>query len=316
VKIKKLLVFLFLLAVAGPGAGELPEPALAAKDMLAKLQPDCQVFQGDNGYLYAKNELQHIAFGKIPAEAQAGGNPLHAILEYHRGLKKHGIELILLPVPPKLALQPCGGMMPGQAGIYLQSFYAELRKAGVQVLDLIALWQSNKNLQPFCRGDSHWSPEGMDIAAKQLAELINQRGQSGFTRESRSILVNGDLQALLKADAVAPESLTVQRVSPSVWSESSPVLLLGDSHLLFLSSGADMLAEDSGFGEQLAYWLQMPVERIAVKGSAANAVRINLFRKAAKNPAWLESKKIIVWCFSSREFTTNIGTWRDIPVSK
>ena len=32
----------------------------------------------------------------------------------------------------------------------------------------------------------------------------------------------------------------------------------------------------------------MPVERIAVKGSAAAAVRMNLYRKVAKDAAWIK----------------------------
>ena len=47
----------------------------------------------------------------------------------------------------------------------------------------------------------------------------------------------------------------------------------------------------------------MSVERIAVKGSAVVAVRTNLYRKAAKDAAWIKGKKVVIWCFSARVFT-------------
>jgi len=297
-------------------ANELPQPAQVAKSLLSNIQPESITFQADNGFLYSKNELQHIAFGKIPADAAASGNPLHAIKEYHQNLEKLGITLLLVPVPPKLALHPCAGLATGDAGRYLQEYYQEMRKAGIKIIDLIPVWTSSENLEPFCRSDAHWSPDGIEMAAKHLAEFIPLRGQTQFTRKSRTISINGDLQASLKQDGVPQETLTIHQVTPEVWAEDSPVLLIGDSHLLFLSSGADMLAENAGFGEQLAYWLQMPVDRIAVKGSAANAARINLFRKASRNQDWLKSKKYVIWCFSSREFTGNIGAWRNIPATK
>ena len=78
----------------------------------------------------------------------------------------------------------------------------------------------------------------------------------------------------------------------------------------------DMLAEKSGLGEDLAAALAMPVERIAVKGSAAAAVRTNLYRKAAKDAEWIKGKKFVIWCFSAREFTKSTSGWPKVPVLK
>ena len=94
------------------------------------------------------------------------------------------------------------------------------------------------------------------------------------------------------------------------------MLILGDSHTLVFSSGGDMLAEKSGLGENLAASLGIPVERIAVKGSAAAAVRTNLYRKAAKDANWIKGKKFVIWCFSAREFTESTSGWPKVPVMK
>lgn len=68
--------------------------------------------------------------------------------------------------------------------------------------------------------------------------------------------------------------------------------------------------------EHLAARLEMPVDRIGVKGSAATAVRINLYRKAVRKPQWLGNKKFVIYCFSCREFTESASGWVKVPVDK
>ena len=96
------------------------------------------------------------------------------------------------------------------------------------------------------------------------------------------------------------------------------MLLLGDSHMLFLFSGGDMLAENVGLAECLASELKMPINRIGVKGSASTVVRTNLYRnrKAAMDAALIKGKKVIIWCFTAREFTESTSGWIVVPVIK
>ena len=81
-------------------------------------------------------------------------------------------------------------------------------------------------------------------------------------------------------------------------------------------SRGDMLAENAGLAEYLASELRMPVDRIGVKGSALTVVRTNLYRKTAKDAAWIKNKKVVIWCFSAREFTESISGWGVVPVTK
>jgi len=175
-------------------------------------------------------------------------------------------------------------------------------------------WLEKNDHDIFCRTDAHWSPLGIEIAADKIAERISIRGNVEYNFSIKEITISGDLLSSLDSNTKSVEKLNIKQVQENVWSDDSPVLLLGDSHLLFFSIGGDMLASNAGLGEQLALKLQMPLERIAVRGSAANAARINLFRKAARNPQWLKNKKYIIWCFSCREFNGTAGGWRQIPV--
>ena len=202
----------------------------------------------------------------------------------------------------------------GDAMVYLKPFYGELRAKGVEVLDLSGVFEKSES-PVYCKQDAHWNPEGIRLAVEELVKLMKlEKGKADFKVESRKISIVGDLMLSLDRNAKPSEEITLYTVSGDVFKGTSPILLLGDSHTLIFSSGGDMLAEKSGLGENLAAALGMPVERIAVKGSAAAAVRINLYRKAAKNAAWIKNKKFVIWCFSAREFTESTSGWPKVPV--
>lgn len=41
------------------------------------------------------------------------------------------------------------------------------------------------------------------------------------------------------------------------------------------------------------------------------------YRKAAKDATWINGKKVVVWCFSAREFTEeSTSGWVVVPVTK
>jgi len=199
--------------------------------------------------------------------------------------------------------------------VYLRPFYAELRAQGIDVLDLSDAFMKAGE-KTYCRTDAHWSPLGIQIAAAELAKLIPLRGNTEFALATPVLTVSGDLAKSLDPNKPERETIPFTAVSGKTIDESSPVLLIGDSHTLVFSTGGDMLAEAGGLAEHLALNLKMPVDRIGVKGSAATAVRINLFRKGRKNPAWLKSKKVVVYCFSCREFTESTSGWVIVPVMK
>jgi len=51
-----------------------------------------------------------------------------------------------------------------------------------------------------------------------------------------------------------------------------------------------------------------------VRGSGATPARINLLRQARANPDYLK-KKLVIWCFTAREFTESNG-WQKVPIVK
>ena len=52
------------------------------------------------------------------------------------------------------------------------------------------------------------------------------------------------------------------------------------------------------------------VDVVGVRGSGATPARINLLRRKDN----MAGKKLVIWCFSAREFTEATGGWRLVPV--
>ncbi len=306
--------------------------ATQAAQVLAKAQVTNSIaVPGLNGWIYSKNEFEHLAAGDL-AEGEIAGksksikpnnaNPINAIADFNKQLNALGIALYVVPVPAKAAIYPENAnldLKPGDAAGYVQAFYRELQQQNINVVDLTQVFVDNRhNVDLYCRTDAHWSPAGINLAAQELAKLVNPQAVPGknFQLSEQKITVAGDLAKALKAESPATEELTLFQVSGHTASEQSPVLIIGDSHTLIFSIGQDMLAEKGGLPELLAYYLDQPVDVIGIRGSAATQVRINLYRKATKNPDWLLNKKVIFWCFSVREFTESTTGWVKVPIKK
>ena len=96
---------------------------------------------------------------------------------------------------------------------------------------------------------------------------------------------------------------------------ASPILVLGDSHVLVFHDGGDMHVTGAGLPDQLAFELGAPVDVLAVRGSGATSARVSLARRARATPDYLASKKVIIWCFGARELT-QADAWKLVPLTK
>lgn len=301
-----------------------------------KTIPDDSItYQGENGWLYTGAELRHLAKGqfwgnaaaKVSACKRAGRqDPTQAIVDFNKQLHALGIKLIVVPVPPKATVYPegLGKFNPTVTADILQQFYQILVDAGVDVLNLNSTFTALKKdkILLYCQQDSHWSGYGCQKVAGELNSTIStmpwylKMEKTAFKAESRKISITGDLWKSLKNSSLTKENMTLRFIDGKTVDASSPVLLLGDSHTLIFHAGDDMLAKNAGLVDQLAYELKLPVDLMAVRGSGATAVRISLYRKAKRKPEWLKNKKIIIWCFTARDFTEASSGWRKIPVIK
>ncbi len=299
--------------------------------------------EGVDGWLFFGGELRLLSLGRFWGSDAARvsrahksdlADPIPAILDFQQQLKGRGIELLVVPVPPKAAIYP-EKIVPGfdvraaDPAPTLHRFYEELRTAGVDVLDLSALFIQNRENPRgtvFCRTDSHWSGIGCVLAAQAIAEKVRPKLTGGaapkeYASEWKEAQISGDLDGLLSRDQHKPgaEKIAVQTVSEkgngaAVGPDAnSPLLLLGDSHTLVYH---DFLAERAGLVDQLALQLGFAPDLIGTRGSGATPVRLNLYRRSVKDAGYLSKKKVIVWCFAAREFTEATEGWAKAPVAK
>jgi len=372
---KRLECFLVILVVAvsqvlAAATNGAPEFAQAFQAQCAALAQAAEArgamtVPGRDGWLFLASELRHLGVGPFWGESAAKvsramkpdqADPLPAIADFHDQLTAMGVELLVVPVPPKAIIYPDGlptperflrrqgyGGQVGQAGLLdkvpcdstgrlarldaaLQTFYGQLRIKGIHVLDLTSVFMKNRSNSEdalFCRQDSHWSGAGCVLAATEIGmELLatfNDRPKQIFTGQWDTVEISGDLWQALGDPKPPREQVRIRRVSRAGRrgavepSSKSPVILLGDSHGLVFHGGDDMLARDAGLSDQLALELGFPVDLVAVRGSGATPSRINLLRRAQKDPNYWAGKKWVVWCFSAREFTESDG-WRKVPI--
>jgi SGNH hydrolase-like domain, acetyltransferase AlgX len=296
-----------------------------------------------DGWLFFAAELRFLSLGRFwgdeaPKVTRSHkpelADPIPAIVDFQKQLKARGIDLLVVPVPPKAAIYPekiSPGFNAGKddAAPVVHRFYEELRASGIDVLDLTPAFIQNRDDKRggvFCKTDSHWSGFGCTLAAHAIAEGIRGKlpappPRKDYVSEWKESRINGDLVGLLPPESPkpGPEKIAVRSVSEKGTGTavspdaSSPVLLLGDSHTLVFH---DFLAERAGLVDQLAQELGFPPDLIGTRGSGATPVRVTLYRHSLKNPDYLAKKKVVVWCFAAREFTEATEGWAKIPLAK
>ena len=345
-------------ALAGAAAGTLlacgpaiPEGLLEefrtelARQAAAAAERGSFVVEGLDDWLFFGPELRHLsagpfwgadAVGASNARDPANADPLPAILDFQRQLDAVGVELLIVPVPPKSVVYPekvtdaVGAPIPTpRLDPDHQAFYDLLRGHGIELLDLTDRFIDDR-FHPegavYCRRDTHWSGVGCLLAGQAIAEAIRGRDwyerlvTTRFTPRWYSTRITGDLHAAAGRPEAPREEVRLRGIAaaggggPVAPDPESPIVLLGDSHNLVFHAGGDLHATGAGLPDQLAFELGVPVDLAAVRGSGATAARVNLLRRAQRDDAYWDRKRMVVWCFAAREFTEGDG-WALVPIA-
>ena len=295
---------------------------------------------GVDGWLFLDKELRHLCaprfWNEIPAVEADSNDPLPAILDFKEQLDKAGIELLLVPVPTKAAIYPdklmSGNPTPPEVPADLvkndRDFYKLLESRGIKVLDLTETFLNARNAGSpdlYCKTDTHWAPPGIQLASKTIAEKFKDapwvKTQPNVKTQAVDVplKIHGDLASAFVPPQTETEPLISRFIglassggrAPLPNAKDSPIILLGDSHNLVFHSGGDMHAVGSGLSDQLSHELGFPLDVVAVMGSGATSARRNLARRKAT----LTGRRLLIWCFTSREFTQGQG-WAKVPLIK
>ena len=117
-------------------------------------------------------------------------DPIAALIDFDRQLAERGIRLLVLPTPVKPMIQP-GQLSPRDAdGMPLNNpsylrFVAELESSGIAVVDigpLLATAAAKPGLPQYLRADTHWTPEAVELTARELARRVKNSPGSKHRR--------------------------------------------------------------------------------------------------------------------------------------
>src|SRR4051812_38742520 len=307
-----------------------------------------KVYLGRDRWLYYAPDVQYVTgfpflqpsvlkarrLGGPAWENAPQPNPIPALVDFQRQLAQRGIVLLVMPTPLKPMIEPEGlasgrpAAPPGNPS--WPGFIRRLNAAGLQVFDpspLLAQEKAAHGQPQYLRTDTHWTPQAMDLAARQLAKRVKVLGRleqatgAGYFRQTQNVSNIGDLAVLLTLPAThplkEPESATIQRVetaegSPWRSDPKSAVLLLGDSFTNIYSQSDLGWGTGAGLAEQVSFHLARPIDRLALNSGGALNTRQRLAQDLATGNDRLAGKKIVVYQFAMRELA--IGDWRLIAL--
>jgi hypothetical protein len=332
--------------MAGCAGPDLDALVPAFRGELARLAREAEsvdriAITGLDGWMFFDQELRHVSLDRLwGADATAvprsrpadDADPLPAIMDIKRQLDELGVELLLVPVPPKAVVFPekisDGLQIPipvPRLDPNHQQFFDRLRAEGLDVLDLTKLFIAER-FHPegtlYCRTDTHWSGSGCVVAASAIAAEVRDRPwyneletrSFGATWYSTSIV--GDLTQDRGIPAPREEvrlrgivTRTESGLAPVDADQNSPIVLLGDSYNLVFHAGGDMHATGAGLPDQLAFELGLGIDIVAVRGSGATTARVQLLRRAQAAPDYWDRKQLVIWCFAAQELTES-DSWR------
>ena len=247
-------------------------------------------------------------------------DPGKAVLHFAEQLKERGISLILLPVPVKPMLY--GEKLSGVSGILqnpsFKEFKQRLEKAGVVVVDLAPeFFVMRKNgCEPYLKTDTHWTPEGMEMAARLVAAKLNAAKSAGGKQVSQKITALGDIAAMLKLEKpeqfFVPESVTTTDTLRRP-DKNAQILLLGDSFANIFDAAAMNWGANAGFANHLAFHAGQNIDVIARNDAGAFATRELLANELKRGRDRLKGKKVVIWEFAIRELAD--GNWKMLDMT-
>lgn len=310
-----------LIAVAGVGAvacsrapdAELVEQfRLACTHLATAAATDGKdVVTGSDGWYFAPEEVAALG-AEVDDEPYAAGGAIAAASDR---LRAAGMELLLVPVPPKSIIYP-DRLAPEldvpipipRLDTRLQAIYADLRQRGVRLVDLTRPFIRDRFHHEgplFCRQDSHWSGVGCVLGAELVAAAVREVG--GIALEPLTAYglawfttpIRGDLWQRLAARPV-PEEIRMRGVirpadaglATVTTTGGSPLAVVGDTHALVFHAGDPYHARGAGLADQLAFEFQRPVALVAHEADVPAAGDWSL-------PALPDGTRVAIWVLSA-----------------
>lgn len=304
------------------------------------------VYCGRDGWLFFRPTIEYLTgAGFLNPEvmkrrAQTTGpeavqpDPVKAIVDFRNQLAARGIELVLLPSPAKATIYPERfSARYAQLSTPLQNpsfpeFMRRLEAEGVRVFDPAPLLlQAKTKKELFLKTDTHWTPAGAELVARNLADYLTKsrllpvKPQSGYLQLAAHAENEGDLADMLKMSKdygysrERVEMRQIRQPDGTPWSASrdADILFLGDSYANIFALDGMGWGTGSGLVEQLSFQLRRPVDSILINDKGSFTTRQQLGNELKRGEDRLAGKKVVVYEFATRELA--LGNWKLIDMS-
>ncbi len=284
-----------------------------------------QVLEGRKGWMFYLPDLYYVTTSGFLRASSSPNPQVQALEDLRHQLAQRGITLLVLPIPSKATIYPdkiAGlGLQAPQApqNPSFAAFGQALEKRGIRFFDPTrALLEQRRHSNDllFLPGDSHWSFAGDECVAARLSEAILRshdlhlppRPRVPYQRRSAVVRNITDISMMLpklpdNAQFIHAQQTVQQVLTPegSLWQPdaSADILILGDSFTNIYSRGG-YWGRGAGLAEQLSYYLQRPVDRLALDGDVVNGTRLELQRELRQGRDRLAGKKLVIFEVASR----------------
>jgi hypothetical protein len=300
------------------------------------------VYVGSEGWLFLRTEIQGAAGLSPcppPGEGDKAGSPgrtagepadaLAAIDDFAEQLRRRGIPLLFVLIPPKFDIYPDRLFADFEPlaldlGEGQRHFLAELARRGIPVLDLAPLFRAEraKNTEPlYGAQDTHWTSYAARLAARAIAARLRAMGIAsgpGMALEEEATTAEycGDLREKIKAQRPPCSPLTLHSLRApgsgqlaGTVARESPILLLGDSSSVIYHEPSR-----AGLVDHLAVEMGEPIDLLAVMAGGANGAREALARRG-EGPGNLGGKKVAIWVVSGR-LIYECSPWKKVALAR
>lgn len=262
---------------------------------------------GENGWLYSDEEFAPVVDG----QRQLRDN-LVLIRGVQQRLAQHDVHLLLAIVPAKSRLYPehAGKHRPSalQSTLY-PHFHRAAREAGIAAPDLLGPLLAGKQRAPmFLRTDTHWTPEGAEVAARALSRVVRRavplRGEpQRFVTETLEPRPHqGDLTRFLPLaplfDGLLPAADSLSRRETHAAEESGEDALFAEQDLPVALVGTSYSADPAwNFDGALRQHLQRDLSNHAEEGGGPLVPMLKYLQSEdfAQHPP-----QLVIWEFPER----------------
>lgn len=290
---------------------------------------------GQDGWYFYKPGLNYMLARPEPPASTGGSNdPFAAIVDFRDRLAARDIYLMVMPVPNKESVYPDrltkrAGALHGVMAPRTKDLLDRLRSANVEVIDLFDSFdRARRQTSPapreplYLAQDTHWSPAGVDLAAKIVSRRLlelgwGRPGKVDYSERPAPVRRSGDILRMLQLPKierqVKPETVPCAQVvrgdNGELYKDApdAEILVLGDSFTRIYQQDEPGAA---GFIAHLAKELKQPLLSLVNDGGGSTLARQELQGR----PAFLHRKKVVLWEFVERDIGLGLLGWQLVPL--